>query len=276
MDRLSSLLQHFNIKTNVISHGTLCGEHAFEIQTGMGHIHIIKKAPLEIILKENQIVEVAESSIVFFPRPTEHSFRSMKPDGADMVCAKVSIGSGLQNPLILGMPEVLVIPASQLTGFEEIFNLLYQEAFGDRCGRQHAVDLLMDYLTVRMYRFLIQENLIPTSAIAGMADSKISKAIEAMHSQPGQSWNLDQLAQEAGMSRARFANHFKEKVGLAPITYLTELRINLAMQQIQQGKPIKNLHRELGYTSASSFTRVFQQKNGVSPKEWLACNPKFN
>ena len=124
--------------------------------------------------------------------------------------------------------------------------------------------------------FLIQENLIPTSAIAGMADSKISKAIEAMHSQPGQSWNLDQLAQEAGMSRARFANHFKEKVGLAPITYLTELRINLAMQQIQQGKPIKNLHRELGYTSASSFTRVFQQKNGVSPKEWLACNPKFN
>ena len=97
-----------------------------------------------------------------------------------------------------------------------------------------------------------------------------------MHSQPGQSWNLDQLAQEAGMSRARFANHFKEKVGLAPITYLTELRINLAMQQIQQGKHIKNLHRELGYASASSFTRVFQQKNGVSPKEWLACNPKFN
>lgn len=268
MDRLSSLLQHFKIKTNVFSHGTLCGEHAFEIQAGMGHIHIIKKAPLEIILKENEIIQVAESSIVFFPRPTKHSFRSIKPDGADMVCAKVSIGSGSQNPLILGMPEVLIIPTSQLTGFEEIFNLLYQEAFGDSCGRQQAIDHLMDYLTVRMYRFLIQENLIPTSAIAGMADSKISKAIEAMHIQPGLNWNLDQLAQEAGMSRARFADHFKEKVGVAPIAYLTELRINLAMRKLKEGRPIKNLHRELGYASASSFTRVFHQKNGLSPKEW--------
>lgn len=272
MDRLSSLLQHFKIKTNVFSQGKLCGEHAFEIQAGMGHIHIIKKAPLEIILKDKQLIEVTESSVVFFPRPTEHSFRSVTPEGADMVCAKVSIGSGLQNPLILGLPELLVIPTSQLVGFEEIFNLLYQEAFSDRCGRQHAIDHLMDYLTVRMYRFLIQENLIPSSAIAGMADPKISKAIEAMHSHPGQNWNLDQLAQEAGMSRARFADHFKEKVGLAPIAYLTELRINLAIRKLQEGRPIKNLHRELGYASASSFTRVFNQKNGMSPKEWAQCN----
>jgi AraC-like DNA-binding protein len=72
------------------------------------------------------------------------------------------------------------------------------------------------------------------------------------------------------MSRARFAEYFKEKIGIAPINYLTALRINVAMRRLQQGKSIKSLCGELGYSSASSFTRVFLQKIGMSPKEWLA------
>lgn len=272
MDRLSSLLQHFEIKTKVFSYGTLCGEFAFDIEPGMGHIHIIKKAPLEIIFNGKKPMLVAEPSIVFFPRPTAHSFKSLKDDGADMVCALVSIGNGVQNPLTLGLPETLVIPISKLTDFEKIFDLIYQEAFDDRCGKQHAIDHLMDYLILRMYRFAIQENLIASSAIAGLADPKITKAVNAIHQNPGKSWSLDTLASEAGMSRARFAEYFKEKVGIAPINYLTELRMNLAIRHLQQGKSIKSLHRELGYSSASSFTRVFLQRIGVSPKKWLKNN----
>jgi AraC-like DNA-binding protein len=59
-------------------------------------------------------------------------------------------------------------------------------------------------------------------------------------------------------------------LGVAPIGYLTELRINLAMRRLLEGKKIKTLYQELGYSSASSFTRIFQQKHGVSPKEWLS------
>ena len=105
-----------------------------------------------------------------------------------------AIGNGIQNPLTMGLPEVLVIPISQLTDFEKIFDLLYQEAFDDRCGKQQAIDHLMDYLIVRIYRFAIQENLITSSAIAGLSDPKITKAVEAIHRNPGHSWCLDTLA----------------------------------------------------------------------------------
>jgi len=44
------------------------------------------------------------------------------------------------------------------------------------------------------------------------------------------------------------------------------------MRRLQQGKSIKSLYGELGYSSASSFTRVFLQKIGMSPKAWLANN----
>lgn len=131
MDRLSSLLTYFKITTNVFSQGTLCGEHKFEIEPFKGHIHIIKSAPLEITYKECKKFQVTEPSIIFFPRPMHHAFSSINKDGADMVCAKVSIGNGLHNPLILGLPDILVIPVSKMTGFEEIFKLIYQEAFSD-------------------------------------------------------------------------------------------------------------------------------------------------
>ncbi len=272
MDRLSSLLQHFEIKSKVFGYGTLCGEFAFFVEPGMGHIHIIKKAPLEIIFNGKKPMLVTEPSLVFFPKPTPHSFKPLKDDGADMVCALVSIGNGVQNPLTLGLPETLVIPISKLIDFEKIFDLIYQEAFNDRDGKQYALDNLMDYLILRMYRFAIQENLIASSAIAGLAAPKIIKAINAIHQNPGKNWNLNTLASEAGMSRARFAEYFKEKVGITPINYLTEFRMNLAIRYLKQGKSIKSLHRELGYSSASSFARVFMQKTGVSPKKWLENN----
>ena len=276
MDKLSSLLRNFEITTKVFGYGTLCGESEFDIQPGLGHIHIIKRAPLEIIFKNRKSMFIDDPSVIFFPKPTAHAFKSLKDHGADMVCATVSIGNGIQNPLTMGLPEVLVIPISQLTDFEKIFDLLYQEAFDDRCGKQQAIDHLMDYLIVRIYRFAIQENLITSSAIAGLSDPKITKAVEAIHRNPGHSWCLDTLAYEAGMSRARFAEYFKERVGIAPINYLTELRINVAMRRLQQGKSIKSLYGELGYSSASSFTRVFLQKIGMSPKEWLANNSISN
>lgn len=269
MDRLSALISNFTIKTKVFSSGTLCGEHAYEIYENLGHIHIIKKAPLEVVLNKKTI-QVNEPSLVFFPRPTAHTFRSLHLDGADMVCATVAIGNGLNNPLTLGLPDCLIIPLSEITDFDKLIELIYLEAFNDRCGKTEALNHLMDYLVIRMYRYAIQENLIESSAISGLADPKISKAVFAIHEKPNQNWSLESLANEANMSRSRFAEYFKNKVGIPPMNYLSEWRINLATKYLVDGRPVKSLHKSLGYSSATSFARTFQQRLGVTPKEWIS------
>ena len=271
MDRLSSLLNNFKIKSKVFGHGTLCGQHAFDIVENLGHIHIVKKAPLEIALT-NRSIAIDVPSLIFFPKPTPHTFKSIHDDGVDMVCATVAIGSGLNNPLTLGLPDCLVIPLSQMVEFDKLLELLYFEAFSDRCGKDEALNHLMDYLVVRMYRYAIQENLIQNSAISGLADPKISKAVNAIHENPSQNWSLEALADEANMSRSRFAEYFREKVGIPPMSYLSEWRINLATKHLLDGAPIKTLHKNLGYSSATSFARIFQQRLGVTPKEWLVKN----
>lgn len=268
MDRLSTLLSNFKIRTKVFSQGTLCGQHTFDISEKLGHIHIIKRAPLEIILSD-RVIQIDEPCLVFFSKPTPHTFKSINNDGADMVCATVTIGNGLNNPLTLGLPDCLVIPFSQMVGFDQLLELLYFEAFENRCGKKEALNHLMDYLVIRMYRYAIQENLIENSAISGLADPKISKAVLAIHEQPNQNWSLESLANEANMSRSRFAEYFKDKVGIPPMNYLTEWRISLATKYLIDGRPIKTLHKSLGYSSPTSFARSFQQRLGLTPKEWL-------
>jgi AraC-like DNA-binding protein len=273
MDRLSALITNFKIKTKVFSSGTLCGEHTYDVFANLGHIHIIKKAPLEVVV-HNELIQISEPSLIFFPRPTIHTFKSIDLDGADMVCATVAIGSGLNNPLTFGLPDCLVIPLAKMTDFDKLIELLYLEAFNDRCGKTEALNHLMDYLVIRMYRHAIQENLIENSAISGLADPKISKAVFAIHEHPNENWSLESLANEANMSRSRFAEYFKAKVGIPPMNYLAEWRINLATKYLMDGKPVKSLHKSLGYSSATSFARSFQQRLGVSPKEWLIKNAK--
>ncbi|MGL5538490.1 MAG: helix-turn-helix domain-containing protein, partial [Aeromonas veronii] len=46
------------------------------------------------------------------------------------------------------------------------------------------------------------------------------------------------LAREAGMSRARFAARFQERVGQAPLGYLTHWRMARACQQLLVGEPM--------------------------------------
>lgn len=49
------------------------------------------------------------------------------------------------------------------------------------------------------------------------------------------------MAQEAGMSRARFAEHFKKIVGITPGDYLTQWRLTVARKQLLAGGSLKQV-----------------------------------
>jgi len=56
-----------------------------------------------------------------------------------------------------------------------------------------------------------------------------------MHSEPGHSWTLPELAVLAGFSRSAFAQWFCERTGETPIAYLTRWRMLLATEHLQSG-----------------------------------------
>jgi AraC-like DNA-binding protein len=86
------------------------------------------------------------------------------------------------------------------------------------------------------------------------------------HSQRGPS--LDDLAREAGLSRAFLARSFCRTFGTPPHQYLTQLRLDQAKRALARGASVIEACLEVGFTSIGSFSASFHRKVGLSPRDW--------
>jgi AraC-like DNA-binding protein len=105
--------------------------------------------------------------------------------------------------------------------------------------------------------------------MAGLAHPRLSKVLHAVHEHPEQAWTLESMADHAGMSRARFALLFRQITGDTPADYVSSWRITTAQRLLRSGRGLKHVVDEVGYTSASAFTRAFTRKVGQPPGAWL-------
>jgi AraC-like DNA-binding protein len=102
-----------------------------------------------------------------------------------------------------------------------------------------------------------------------LADRQMAAAIGAIHDDPARRWTVEALAEHAGMSRSTFALRFREKVGAAPMDYLTRWRMLLAGDRLENsGDPVSTVARTLGYESESAFSTAFKRVMGCSPRQY--------
>jgi len=174
------------------------------------------------------------------------------------------------NPLTASFPEPFIIPLNNLPELAPALELLFSESASELSGRQTALDRLFEYVLVLLFRSAMNAHLVNSGVLLGLGDLRLSKAIEVMHKPPETSWSLEQLAQHAGMSRARFAAHFRKVVGITPFDYLTNWRLGITQTMLRKGNPLKLIAAAVGYTSATALTRVFTERLGMSPSDWLA------
>jgi AraC-like DNA-binding protein len=133
------------------------------------------------------------------------------------------------------------------------------------------VDRLAEVLVIQLLRYAIEQRLIDGGLLAGLADPRLVRALNAIHADPRLAWTLEAMADVAGMSRARFAARFTRVLGSAPGDYLTGWRLGLARSLLRRGLPVKQVADDVGYGSASAFARAFSQRVGLPPTDWLAA-----
>jgi AraC-like DNA-binding protein len=266
---LDHLLTQFSLRAGVFYTGNICGLHDFERDTKRGHLHLIKNGPVQLIEHGKATVLVRRPSLVFLPRPETHRLLADEREGADVVCATVLLGGSGRNPISDSLPDTVLIELDQMAGIHELLGLMFEEAFGDRTGKQVLLDRLCEVLMIKMLRHCLEQELADGGALAGLADPKLFKALEAIHRQPALDWPLLAMAAEAGMSRARFADHFRHVVGKPPADYLASWRVMLAQRLLAQGLPAKTVALDVGYGSSSALHRAFVRRLGASPTEWL-------
>ncbi len=270
MDHFSALFGHFAPTARAFFSGNLCARLEFDNREGLGYLHILRSGHLRVSGAGQEALEINKPSLLLLARYAPHRFDPDPVTGADLVCATVQIGGGQGNPIALGLPDLLVIGFDQVATMAPSLDLLLQEAFGERGGRQVALDRLFEYVIVQVIRFVVDEGIVTGGVLAALADPRLARAVTAMHERPARAWTLEDLADAAGMSRTGFARHFRAVARSTPMDYLTRWRMTMAQNLLRKGKPIKAVASAVGYESPAALTRTFAKLIGTSPRAWLA------
>ena len=269
MDRLSPFFSRFTPTAKVFYTGSMCQISHFDESDGVGHLHLLRGGTLHIGGKTFKERLIKEPSILFSPKPQSHTLAPTHASGADMVCATIDLGSGSHNPFVHALPDLMVIPFSDAPDLVSRIEWLFEEADGDACGRSTALELLTEYVLILLLRYGMNHTETSGCILTGLSDERLARAINAIHESPEEPWTLETLAETANMSRARFAHNFREAVGVTPLDYLTDWRLSIARSLLRSGEAIAMVAQQVGYQNATSFSRAFNRKTGLTPRDWL-------
>lgn len=272
VDRLASLLGHFSVSARTFQSGPLCGINTLDGSTPYGQLHLLKGGKAEVWHGATKAHNLEEPSLLFYPRPTPHSFVTDREQGADFVCAHIAFEGSAANPLVSALPECVCIPLAQLPDGVALLSLLFEEAAASKCGRQTVLDRLFEVILIQLLRQLMEGGSAQLGLLAGLAHTQLRRAIVAMHEKPEENWSVERLARVAGMSRSVFSNQFRTAMGDTPANYLQRWRIGLVQKWLQNGQSLKLIAEEAGYGSEVALSRAFKSQCGLSPMQWLKEN----
>ena len=176
------------------------------------------------------------------------------------------------NPILAELPPVLhlkheVIGAGSPSWFGSTIRLLQEEVASGRPGSATVAARLADIIFIQALRlYLGSASTKDPGWLRGLTDPRIGQALALMHAHPGRAWTVASLAQETGMSRARFAARFQELLGRGPLDYLTRWRMHEATTRLAQGEQsLAAVAARVGYASDMAFGKAFKRWSGQSP-----------
>jgi len=266
----------------------LAGEPAIRMGAGdvvmfpQGNAHVMSSAPG---LRPPR----SGSEIFFTPRPAQMPYaisaeapaateRTARLDGGGpertrLVCGFLGLDARPFNPLLAALPRVIHVPARALGADDWVtafLRLAVAESSLKRPGGEAVLDRMSEMLFVEVLRRYLDS--LPAGEIgwlAGMRDPVVGRALSLLHQRPAQSWTLEQLGREAGLSRSSLHERFVHFIGQPPMQYLTSWRMQAAAGRLRDGDAkLAEIALAVGYESEAAFSRAFKRVVGVAPGAW--------
>jgi AraC family transcriptional regulator, alkane utilization regulator len=196
-----------------------------------------------------------------------------------LVCGFLGIESAESNPVLLALPQVMVLNVAEGSGSEWVrstFQFAANEVMEGRPGSETVLAKLSELLFIEAVRRYIET--LPegrTSWLAALRDPYVARALALFHGYVARPWTLNMLAQEIGLSRSAMAVRFANLVGMAPIQYLTHWRMQVASQELRNSSaPLTQIAAAVGYNSEAAFSRAFKNTFNTSPASWRRTAPR--
>ena len=189
-----------------------------------------------------------------------------------MICGFMG-GSANLAPVLSGLPDFLLIPLSELPSGQWIGQTFTHAAAMLRrgvAGTQASLSKVSELLFIEALRHHMEA--MPDDQLGWLAavrDPAIGRTLALIHTQLDLPWTTGRLAKEAGMSRSAFADRFTALVGMPPMGYVINWRMQVAQQKLRDTNlAIIQVALATGYDSEAAFSRAFKREVGVPPASW--------
>ncbi len=107
-------------------------------------------------------------------------------------------------------------------------------------------------------------------------DVRISKTLDFIEKNIGQSLSLRKLAQTACLSQSQFHRVFKKETQRTPNQFIEELKVNKAYRLLLESDiSVNQLSLELGYNDYETFSRAFKRHFKLSPHDFQSVIDKL-
>ncbi|GKS90755.1 AraC family transcriptional regulator [Acidovorax sp. SUPP2539] len=170
--------------------------------------------------------------------------------------------------LVLGSPECHAPAAAPDTGDEDDLRDAVRRLVR-LLDRPESLAVLKEGLVREIHHWLLRGRQGAAVRHLGLPDSharRIARAVAILRAEPARPVRIEQLAAAAGMGRSAFHRHFRAITSLSPLQFQKALRLMEARRLIlSQGKSMSQVAFEVGYESASQFSREYARMHGRPP-----------
>ena len=286
-DLLSDFLVQARVHASVFASPSVCG--AWRINTtGMHRLgfHLVARGTCWLHMRGFAAPEpLRAGDLLLIPGEQWHVLSpEIRLDGDDMVlpeggagprtdliCGSISFPDSTAEALLNSLPDLVLLRTGEGetdTRLETLARLMAAEARAQDGGRQVVLDRLADVLLVMVLRHVMQRGLVRSGLLAALGDPRLSRALAAMHAEPGAQWTLAGLAACGGMARTAFAQRFAAVMNDTPMNYLAGWRMQQADRLLRDRRlSVAQVAEQLGYSTEASFRRAFKRIRGVGPGE---------
>ncbi|MBI3715019.1 MAG: AraC family transcriptional regulator [Betaproteobacteria bacterium] len=190
-----------------------------------------------------------------------------------LVCGYLACDARLAKMLFAGLPPVLrvnVRGSNAGTWLEASVRYALEEVRSPRPGGAGVLAKLAEVLVIEVLRtYMNDQHSGRTGWLAGMGDRIVGAALNALHKRPAHAWTLEELARAANTSRSVLAERFQLLVGVSPMQYLTQWRMQLAANLLARSTaPLSRIAEDVGYQTDTAFSRAFRREYGAPPAAW--------
>jgi AraC-like DNA-binding protein len=174
------------------------------------------------------------------------------------------------NPLELDNWQVLSqqhLHTAHSQGTQMLLQRLFNSFIENESERDIVIDFGVSELITRILRHQARDFILHKS-LEYSDKSGLHSCIHYIKTHLNETIDIEQLCKMACMSRSRFYQSFKQKLGCTPLELQQQLRLDVAAQRLKLGESVSFVCYSLGYASLSHFNHRFQARFAMAPSQY--------